>query len=611
MKRSLSISTIALSLIMGVTGVHAQSWTSAYTSPTATGDCAGLQDTLTAGFTTTKIVSQALFGSVAPIRVLKMAFWKQAGSQYTDIYMVEKGSASGTTARILYFNGATSALSVIGTLPNVNFGGNGVAEDGLLGIAVNPVMHGSDNYIYLYYSVGTASGTPSWTNGWRISRFSIDPTTKAVNLASEKVLLTVPASHNARWHTAGALQFDNFGNLYIGTGDNEALAMGAGNTADMRGAVLRIKPDDSPRGYSIPAGNFGAYWGQKWEDSGLVARAAEYRDTSKVKAELYVKGSRNPYTLSLDKYRLGWLQWSECGPDAQRGEEHNFTTKPAFSGWPFWAGNAVKQTAKAGSYGESPDVGSGTEWTAFNYTAMTTQVPINNYSGNPGVDTLPPMHVPAHAYASPTCAAGGGPIIRYDGRLATGNPTQMPPHLDNVAMYSDFTSTGVNTIWAKKIDTLTGAVTGTVKQALKMPRSGRPNLSNPVDFQQGPDGNLYMIDWGTGCCSENSNASNNGIVRISYTGTCQDPGLNPGTVALDRQVLRGSVDWLRVGSNSIRVSADGRHTVQILDVTGRVVNTFSGTGESTYKMPALAAGQIYVLRVTTPVGTAVRTLSHL
>src|SRR5690606_33296635 len=120
--------------------------------------------------------------------------------------------------------------------------------------------------------------------------------------------------------------------------------------------------------------------------------------------------SRNPYAISVDANRPGWLRWSECGPDAQRGEEHNFTTKPAFSGWPFWAANGTKQTGKAGSYDEPGEPGSGAPWTAFNYTAMTTSIPVNNWSGNTGVDTLPPMHVPSYHYTSPSCAAGGGPI---------------------------------------------------------------------------------------------------------------------------------------------------------------------------------------------------------
>lgn len=617
MKFALSISTMALGAMIAATNVSAQSWTSAYSSPTATGTCDALPAALNTGFTTTPIVSQALFSDVKPIRVLKMDFWLQPGAQYNDIYMIEKGTAG--SARVLYFNAVANTITVIGTL-TVAHGTGGVNEQGLLGIALNPVSFGTDNYLYLLYTVGsspvnTHSGDEN--TGWRVVRYTLNPTTKMMDMASAKVLLHIPAGLNARWHTAGAMKFDNFGNLYITTGDNEALANGPGNTADLRGGILRIKPDNSEKGYSIPAGNFGDYWAQKWQDSGLTARAAEYRDPTKVRPEIYVKGSRNPYSLSVDRHRLGWLAWGECGPDAERGEEHNFTTKPAFSGWPFWAGNGVRQAAAAASYNEPNEPPRGAqgsppatpEWQAFNPAGMSTAIPVNNWAGNTGVDTLPPMHVPSQAYTSPTCAVGGDPIIRYDGSVS--NPKKMPPHLDNVMMTADFAVTNTNSIWAMKIDTLTGKTIGTPTQVFTMAKTGRPNTSNPIDFQQGRDGSLYMIDWGTGCCSENSNANNNGIVRITYEGTCQDPGLVPGPVSLAQTVHRGSVDWLRVRADAISVSADGMHSVKVLDINGRLIQAYNGTGKKEYAMPqGLATGTLYVLRVETNLGIAVRTFNR-
>lgn len=612
MKSMSVLSAAALCAGLISQNVSAQAWTSAYASTTAQGDCAALPAALNTGFTTTPIVSRALFPTEATVRILKMDFWMQPGAQYNDIYMIEKGTAG--SARVLYYNAVANTLTTIGTLTGISHGGGGVAEQGLLGIAVNPVSFGTDNYLYLNYSVGTSATNAhsgDSATGTRVVRYTLNPTTKMIDMASAKVLLHIPMGQNGRWHTAGAMKFDNFGNLYVTTADNEALANGPGNTANLRGGILRIKPDNSARGYSIPAGNFGEYWAQKWQDSGLTARAAEYRDTNKVRPEIYIKGSRNPYSLSVDRHRLGWLAWGECGPDVQRGEEHNLTTKPAFSGWPFWAGNGTRQQAFAGSYNE-PNEPSGTAWANFNVTGMSTSVPVNNWTGNTGVDTLPPMHQPSQAYTSPSCAVGGDPIIRYDGSVS--NPKKMPPHLDNVMMTADFGVTNTNSIWAMKIDTLTGKTIGTPTQIFTMAKTGRPNTSNPVDFQHGRDGSLYMIDWGTGCCSENSSTTNNGIVRITYEGTCQDPALVPtnNSTSLAQTLHRGSVDWLRVGSNEIRISADGAHTVKILDLTGRMISSFNGSGSRQYAMPqALSAGTLYVLRVETNLGTAVRTFSRL
>jgi hypothetical protein len=77
-----------------------QAWTTAYTSPTAAGDCAGLPASLNAGFTVTPVVSKALFGTVSPYRVVKMAFFKQDAAVNTDIYIAEKGN-TGENARVL------------------------------------------------------------------------------------------------------------------------------------------------------------------------------------------------------------------------------------------------------------------------------------------------------------------------------------------------------------------------------------------------------------------------------------------------------------------------------------------------------------------------------
>jgi hypothetical protein len=71
---------------------------------------AALPAALNTSFVTTPIVSQALFGTVAPIRVIKMDFWMQSGAQYNDIYMIEKGT--GNSARVLYYNGVANTLTV-------------------------------------------------------------------------------------------------------------------------------------------------------------------------------------------------------------------------------------------------------------------------------------------------------------------------------------------------------------------------------------------------------------------------------------------------------------------------------------------------------------------
>src|SRR5690606_21447345 len=259
--------------------------------------------------------------------------------------------------------------------------------------------------------------------------------------------------------------------------------------------------------------------------------------------------------------------------------------------------------------------GEPTNWAEFNPPGMSTNTPVNNWSGSKGVDTLPPFHTPFYAATSPTCAAGG-PIIRYDGAITSAG--QLPPHLDNTVMFSDFmVSTGTNSVWAIKVNPTTGAITGNPTQVFTMARSGRPNLFNSVDFQQGPDGALYMVDWGTGCCDASPPATFNGISRISYTGTCKDPGLVP-TTATPRLKHNGPVTWFTVKSGRLILTDDGlgllekgAHVIRIMDVNGKVLHTFQGQGVRSYEMPRLPTGQLYVLQAETPLGIAQRTFNPL
>lgn len=601
-----SLSTgVALAAVFAV-NAGAQSWTSAYTSATATGNCSALSANLSTEFVIEPVVSRALFPSVNPLRIVKMAFVMNETSGKADLILAEKGGAGTAAAagRILYYNANVNppTLTAIGTIPNVYVGFN---ESGVWGVAVNPKTFAQDNYLYVMYATGNAN-TASTTNGWRVSRFTLNATTRMMDMASEKIILHIPAATSGRWHTGGSLRFDHFGNLYIATGDNEATAMGPANTADLRGGILRIKPDNSEKGYSIPAGNFGDYWATRWESQGLAARAAAYRDANIVKPEIYVKGSRNPYVFGVDPYREGRIAWSECGPDrgGERAEEHNYAIAPAFSGWPFWVGDGVRQGGYANSYDERPEPTSASEWNIFNPASMTTEVPVNNWAQATGYDTLPPMHKP---YTSQiTGCAMGGPIVRYNG--AVNNPDKVPPHLDDVVLSHNFMTGG---FFAQKVNPTTGAAVGEADTVFTMTKTaGQPSLRNLVEFAQGPDGVLYGVDWGAGCCNgDRTGNASEGVVRVRYTGTCQDPALIPNEVTSVRPTAPlTNASWLKVGGSLFSVFAQGPHEAMILDVTGRTLHTFRGEGPKNYTLPALGKG-VHVLRVKTTEGVVSRPLS--
>jgi glucose/arabinose dehydrogenase len=100
----------------------------------------------------------------------------------------------------------TGTTVTAGTLPV--FTGN---EDGLFGLTLDPNF-ATTRWVYLYYS--PTGGSPRNL----LSRFTINGDT--LDLASERVLLTVATQRNTCCHAGGTMTFDGAGNLYLATGDN-------------------------------------------------------------------------------------------------------------------------------------------------------------------------------------------------------------------------------------------------------------------------------------------------------------------------------------------------------------------------------------------------------
>jgi cytochrome c len=225
----------------------------------------------------------------------------------------------------------------------------GNTEDGLTGIALDPNF-AENGWVYLFYSPAGPAFYPIGAGEVQyVSRFTYNAGSKSLDLGSEKILLQIPVNRvrpgKADGHTAGALVFGPDGSLYISTGDDTTphevstsqyapiderpgnsiwdVQRSSANTNDLRGKILRIKPEDDGS-YSIPAGN-------------LFPGDATHRP------EIYVMGNRNPYRISVDS-ETGWLYWGDVGPDANnddankgpRGyDEINQAREAGNFGWPY------------------------------------------------------------------------------------------------------------------------------------------------------------------------------------------------------------------------------------------------------------------------------------
>jgi cytochrome c len=510
--------------------------------------------------------------------LLKLAFVGQPDGS-ADVYFVQK---QGTVKR---YNGKAGTVDSLGTIPNVDFH----AEYGLVGVATSKDFLKKPELFMIYSII-----EPGNVLVFRVSRFKLAAGLGSLDLGSEKVLIKI-LRKNVSWHTSGSMVFDDYGDLWISVGDNQQTETGPANTADLRGGIMRIHPDDSPKGYSIPAGNFGAHMSAFFKAQGNNDLAAQYADTAKVKAEIYVKGTRNAYTIDVDPVRR-YLVWGDVGPDQGKvSEEANLVKQPFYTGWPYFAGEQ--------------DMGGVQPYDLPIPKGSLKTGPVNNLAGLTGVKQLPPVQDPI--FMRPQGCSMTGPIFRYNGALA--NATQFPPQFHRKWMVSGCDGYGFHLL------TLDDAADKVLTNTKIFAQFSTQTL---VDLKQGPDGALYYISWNTG------------LYRIDYTGACKDPALAlektgcgvPGSANYDASLPKEFNDprkctvqtslaraipadrWLRLQGRSLSVDAPGRIEIEIVDAGGRVVFGVSGEGPEQFDLPVFTARGIYRIKVKSDYGTEVRRL---
>ncbi|MFJ2729459.1 PQQ-dependent sugar dehydrogenase [Streptomyces collinus] len=371
-------------------------------------------------------------------------------------------------------------------------------EEGLQGVGIDPDF-AHNRAIYLYYApplntpagdapeTGTAADFAPFDGVNRLSRFVLNAD-GTLDKSSEKKVLDVATTRGLCCHVGGDIDFDADGNLYLSTGDdsNPFQSDGysplderadrnpgfdaqrtAGNTNDLRGKILRIKVD-ADGSYSIPDGNLFA------------------PGTAKTRPEIYAMGFRNPFRFSVDK-KTGILYVGDYGPDAgsanpNRGPagqvEFARVTKPGNFGWPYCTG--------ANDAYVDYDFATKTSGATFDCSA-----PKNDSPHNTGLTDLPPAQpawIPYDGPSVPEFGSGsespmGGPVYHYDAAL--DSPVKFPAAYDG-----DFFAGEFGRRWIKRI---TSDADGTVRSIKDLPWSG----TQVMDMAFGPDGALYVLDYGT------------------------------------------------------------------------------------------------------------------
>ncbi|MFD1146818.1 ThuA domain-containing protein [Saccharothrix hoggarensis] len=371
-------------------------------------------------------------------------------------------------------------------------------EFGLLGLALDPGF-ATNNHLYLYYSPAGSQAID------RVSRFTLSGDTIAAG--SEKVLLEITTQRDQCCHAGGAMEFDNDGNLFITTGDNTNPFASDGytpiderpdraawdaqrssaNSDNLNGKILRITPQ--PDGtYTVPAGNMFP------------------PGTAKTRPEIYAMGFRNPFRIGLDPL-TNKLQVADYGPDAgganpQRGPdgrvEWNIVDRPGFYGWPYCVG--------ANTPYHDHDFATGVSGAAFDCAA-----PVNNSPNNTGITQLPaaigtPIWQGKSSTGTPEIGGGGAPMAggtyRYDADLVSDR--KWPAYWDGKAMWGDWNDGRLFSLQLSP----DGASVFDINRMLPAMSFNRVHA-----MQFGPDGALYIIEWGSGFGGNNADS---GLYRIDY-----------------------------------------------------------------------------------------------
>ncbi|MFC4563571.1 ThuA domain-containing protein [Nocardiopsis mangrovi] len=448
--------------------------------------------------------------------------------------------------QVRVFDPATNLSSTIGTL-DVYTGG----EDGLVGVALDPDF--ADNgHLYLYYAPASGDDTDPANMANRVSRFTVTDDGTRLDMESESVLLEIPALRvNEPGHTGGGLEFGPEGDLYIGVGDDtnpfasdgyspiderpgrepwDAQGTSA-NTADLRGKILRITPQDDGT-YTVPEDNL--FNGGAWND---LFPGGTY-DPELALPEIYAMGFRNPFRFSVDP-ASGDVLVADYGPDANAADadrgpeglvEWMAVGEPGNFGWPYCHGPNLPY--------RDYDFATGVSGDAFDCDA-----PVNESPNNTGLTDLPPSVPPGFHYGygpsedwpelgTGPAAPAAGPVYRYDADLESTR--KFPAYLDGKNLFYEW---GRNYIKEVGLDD-EGDVLDVTAFVPDM------EFDQPMDMEFGPDGALYLLEWGAGF----GTGGDSGLYRIDYTGGVKYP------------VAVASADPDSGGAPlEVRFSSDGSH----------------------------------------------------
>ncbi|MDK1475757.1 ThuA domain-containing protein [Streptomyces sp. 549] len=456
--------------------------------------------------------------------------------------------------QIHVFDPETGQNTLVGSLTVFgNRGGGGElvkTEEGLLGIELDPRFR-TNGWMYLHWTPHSQINRETHMAERRVSRFTLDPRTNRLDLSSEKVLLRWPVQIHSCCHAGGGMAWDSDDNLYIATGDTNSSQFSggysgnnpepafrgvsfadarrtSGNTNNLNGKILRVHPEQDGT-YTLPEGNL--FTGEETAEGG-----------GKTRGEIYVMGVRNPSRISVDPLtdtlHVGWVGPDAANPSTTWGPAKYDTfaaiTKAGNHGWPFCMGNNQPYRDR-----NLPDPTRPLGW-------YDCDAPKNESPHNDGLVNLPPVTpnsiwyspqgggpdfprnaagVPSYELSQQTLllpwlkgggqAAMNGPVYRFDKNRAGDG--RWPAYWDGKWFVGDFYD-GDQPRHAVVTDPRTlgeGGLPVHAESLKKIVPVGAGGIRNLMDWKFGPDGVLYVLDYGRGFFTSDSASA---LWRVSYTG---------------------------------------------------------------------------------------------
>ncbi|ODS57748.1 MAG: PKD domain-containing protein, partial [Acidobacteria bacterium SCN 69-37] len=421
------------------------------------------------------------------------------------------------TGHIKVYNPRGNTTTIVGTIPvnHMYTSAAGVpreAEEGFLGLTIDPHFD-QNGWMYVQYADPDVSKHVLARIQLRDETSATGETVTRIVPDSHRVLLEYTTQRETCCHTGGGMTWDAAGNLYVTIGNNSGNSStsqtderpgranwddqrGAANTNDLRGKILRITPQ--PDGtYTIPAGNLFP------------------PGTPNTRPEIYTMGHRNAWRPSIDS-QTGYLYWGEVGPDNQadnpnvgpRGyDELNQARQPGFFGWPYFVGpNAAFPFM---DYVNGRLMG-----------PKDPARPTNTSVNNTGLTDLPPAQPSFIGYeygpserfpevgTGGRCAVGGPVFRRAD--FAADAPRVWPSAFEGTWLATD-----CSRAWIMSITMDANGDYRSMERFLP-----RERWVEPMDLKFGPEGDLYLLDYGGTWFAKSEDSR---LVRIEYNGGNRTP----------------------------------------------------------------------------------------